>query len=864
MAIDKRPTIHSAHCEGHTSVAFSVDGRNIFTAGCDNLIRSFDASSESRTKEAKTLNCHSSPITSLVTTADYLITASEDMVVRRIDVKTFEPSQPLVHSSQNVHGLVKTDTRKHGPCKVGVLADGTIIKVADVKTKEGTILTGLPHPAISAAFDPDGKGVVALTTMGSLVRWELTSTSSFPTLIKQSAARTSDLKEPCEIAMHPTGQFLAVPASRQGHVKIIDPRTLEEIQNLPFGHDKMVSLIQWSPNGQFLATCGQDQLLTIWKVNTWTKCLVLEIPAAATSMAWSPTRNMLALATDLGGLMVFDQLLSSIHGAGKHDWATVVDLDQLSETDDIDDFMRQDAGKELDLSLEELSLEDVPVALQSSFTPGSTQMETSDWQFLTYNSVGGILANNKAVKPLYSVKFHDKEKYSDYQFSDLRRYTLASISAHGALFAMQGYLFYRPHADPDPRSTWEALLPPGEDVLAVVATPRGPIICTSRGHARFFTCLGLQYQVSTLPSPTLLSMASDQADRLLYVYHRGAEPANLRLGYSLFDLGSMQVLGRGALTLSPGAALEWVGFSQDGIPACSDSEGLVQVLANPSAVSWLPVLRIDPGQLFPFSVERGQLFCLRISSDPSWIEHPLIRQIPWQATPVITRHGSREESDFLLARLETQLESGNLPQRHLIEDRLLLSLINGACKADRQKQAIELAMMLNRLESFCFAEKIVLSHGMEDALSRIKQIHAVKASLVNENVVQDAELTEQIAMPLQQTKRHIPSVSPEPLPRKQKIKEKSSNPFAVSMKHGTRPTSDRPPKRLPAADYDDLDMPILKTPVLKTPKATILASPHVIGKNAEASPMSSNTLTPNAKRPARQVICNLPISDDSD
>lgn len=560
--------------------------------------------------------------------------------------------------------------------------------------------------------------------------------------------------------MHPTGRFLAIPSSRQGHVRILDASTLEEIRYLPSGHDKMVSLIQWSPNGQFLATCGLDQYLTIWKVNTWTKCLSLPVPETATSMAWSPTDNTLALATAKGSLVVYDQLLSSIHGVGKHDWTTVVDLDQLSETDAIDDLMRQDVDQELDLDLEELSLEETPVTLQSSFTPGSTQMETSDWQFLTYNTVGGILANSEAVKPLYSVKFHNKEKYSDYQFSDLRRYTMASISTHGALFAMQSYLFYRPHADPDPRSAWEALLPAGEDVVALAATPRGPVVCTSRGHARFFTCLGLQYHVATTPSPTLLSMASDQAERLLYVYHRGAEPANLRLGYSLFDFSTMQVLGRGTLTLSPGAALEWVGFSQDGIPACSDSEGLVQVLANPQAASWLPILRIDPGQLFPFSIEKGQLFCLRISSDPSWIEHPLIRQIPWQASPAITRHGAREESDLLLARLVTRLESGDLVQRHLIEDRLLLSLLNAACKANRQKQAVELAMMLNRIESFGFAEKIVASHGLEDALDRIKQIHAVKASFDSGPIVHDDEPMEEARLPSPALPEPLPTIAP--------------------------------------------------------------------------------------------------------
>ncbi|KAI0239120.1 DNA polymerase alpha accessory factor Mcl1 [Massospora cicadina] len=850
MAFEKAPTTHPAHCEGRTVVAFSVDGSQIFTAGCDNLVRRFEASPEARANEALTVDLHSSPITSLAVTEDYVFTGSEDMTVGKIDVVSLKPLGAVVRGSQKVFGLAQTVSKKLGACVVCILTGGVSVKLTDVDTGGGKLLTGLPHPAISAAFDSEGGALVALTTHGSLVRFDLTGASTAPVLVKHAVARSSHLQEPCEIAMHPTGRYLSVPSVRPGQVRIMDPITLEDIRALPFGHSRWVSLVRWSPNGQFLATCGPDQCLTVWKVNTWSKCLVLSTSAAITSMAWSPRHNTLALATDQGSLMVYDDLLSSAHGVGKRDWAAVADLDLLSEADGIDDLLRRDAESveesrepSMEPSGEDLPLEAAPVTLQASFTPGSTQMETSDWQFLAYNAVGGILAQSEVTKPLYSVKFHDRGRYADYQFSDLRRYTLASLSTHGALFAMQDYLFYRPHADPDPRSAWEAALPSGEEVVAAAATPRGPVVCTSRGHARFFTCLGLQYRVATLPSPTLLSLASDQGDRLLYVYHRGAEPTNLRLGYSLVDLASMRLLGSGALTLSPGSALEWIGFSQDGIPACSDSEGLVQVLADPQAAAW------------------GQVYCLRIASDPSWIEHPLIRPIPWHASPAITRHNCREEADLLLARLETRLEPENPERRHLIEDRLLLSLLNHACKADLPKQAVELATMLNRLESFTFAEKIAASHHLEDALDRIQQIRAVKASFTG---ARDAEAVMEPPNPPAQETSPVPSPerqSPALASSRNPPKDLGSNPFVVPVKHGSRAEDARPIKRF-NGDRDEGDPLTLKTPRLRTPRAALLASPNV-AKTLGGSPAASAT-TPVAKRKGSKAVCHLPISEDSD
>lgn len=550
------------------------------------------------------------------------------------------------------------------------------------------------------------------------------------------------------------------------------------------------------------------------------------------------------------------------------------------------------------------------IPLQASFTPGSTQMESFDWQFLCYSSIGGILACLDSGTPSYNVKFRDSEIYTDYAFNDLRRYSMGSLSSHGALFAMpiqephtrtgsnrppstedqRAYVFYRPHNDNDSRNRWEALLPEGEDIQTIVATVKGPVITTTTGLVRYFSCFGLQYHVAMAPSSTILSSVACE-QWLMHVYHIAAEPGKLRLGYTLIDLNSLTEENCGSLTLTPGGALEWIGFGEDGTPSCTDSEGLVQILLNPATAQahWIPVLQIHPGRLFPFGLSRGKLHCLRIAADPSWISQPICQEVGFKLPVAQMSHGNLElEEQLLVAQINTQLILGEEPSRnsvplqsqHLIEDKLILQLIHVACKANRPQQVVELSLMLNCNDSLVFAEKLAASASMTDAVNRIKEFQKLSSSKVisesNKENVND--FVETFSSDENMEDKTVPSsphnTSPSLVDSTPALKKANptisapANPFSVKVHknpHSSKNTNksvqlSTPRKRQNRVSESDEDMPS-KSPFLSARRGcSILVSPQV----SQSTPFNTSTPTvnkPSIKAPQSKVKCQLPISD---
>ncbi|KAJ9065241.1 DNA polymerase alpha accessory factor Mcl1, variant 2 [Entomophthora muscae] len=769
--------------------------RNVFTCGRDSLVRCFGANVDARAEEARTIEHHSEPVTTILATGSSLFTGSEDrsVVMFRSDSMLFQAT--VTRCTLPIRQLALQPMAEDQ--MLGVVSDELTIKLVSVATGKCHYLSGLKYPPASISFHPNGQMLVALSCHGTLASWDLSSleegsyNSHKTSLDRVGPSSRPELNEGCIIAYHPLGKMVALPAIAAGEIQLLRSPELTPYKTLSGGHSAPVKICRWTPNGQFLATAASDASLVVWRAEDWTICAALKHTATITWLDWSPTTNLLTLADENGSVTFLDAIVLK-NSFRASDWARVTysfahKLDEMfGEQDElaVSDSPSQGATPmEIDSDVDIMSDPAAPaykpmaavavVEVQPSFQPCATLVEGSAHQFLAFNNIGYITVFLTQSDPIYSVTFHNKEQLKDYSFSDARLFTIASLDPLGAMFAMHALaadtddyaddddfvipagakaqpavLFYRPHGSWDINNSWEAKLPKGEDFQTAVTTSHGPIITTTLGFVRFFSCTGIQTYMCMAPSPTMLSIATDYKELVLHVYHTSAERSQLRLAYSLYSVSAHQTIASGPLTLAPEATLEWVGFSDEGLPACSDSNGLVQVLAHPhqpERALWHPVASLDLAKHAPYGLAAGYLYCIDTSA-PSWITSPRAEQVPWKVPAMETSQGEAEVEGQLMAQwvmrdlsLNTSVSAKS--SQALVEDRLLLQLFKKACQDGTSlRYSLELAALLNRPSSLQSAIKIANSLNHPTLSERLERLIQVTPATITMLTTPDASL----------------------------------------------------------------------------------------------------------------------------
>lgn len=799
MELSSPPQTYYAHSEGQTILTFSKDGRKIFTAGSDCLIRCFDAVSDSRSKDVHTIEHHSEPVTSLVTTKDSLLTGSEDTTVIKNDIHApysvlykylacttairqlaVQPPQPGLRSNDKPFLAIACDRELE--IRLTILGTNLLIK-----------LVGLRHPAVSIAFHPDGKTLMALSNQGALILWDVSSadrnTDSVRKPFLHSEERLARCSRPdkddtsCPIAYHPLGKFVAVAGFQAGEVLLVSSLDLTVARTLSQGHQQPVCACAWTPNGQFLAAASHDKQLGIWRVNDWSLCLSVKNESCLTYLAWSPTHNILAAGNEDGSLVVFEDILNSSHGLSQADWAyipyTVADNESVTngtngtngtypsnvltlKAKEVPSSLLSPASRSAQAStkpaidstlispkIPELpELDDLPPP-QTRFQPGAFQNLDAFHVLLAACKIGTLMLSQEDGF-MYSVKFRDFG-LTDYSFQSDKKYTVGTLNRYGILLAKpalsesntfsssdglerRAQLFYRPHGTYESKDAWEVVLNEDEDIQTVTITSLGPLVTTSLGYVRHFSTGGIQVGVFMAPSSSLVASACH--DHIVFhAYHLNKELGRLRLGYSIYNVRSKATVTQGSITLSPSANLTWIGFTEEGLPSLSDSQGLVQILTPlTEKAAWRPVSKLNPKLHFPISLRRDIVDCIKLEFD--WVLKLNDVTVDWTISSADTLFDQPEiESQYLMSRLSRDLDSHllkeedldptDLLRRNMIEDKLLLRLLYKACQSDHPKQAIETVQRLNSLESFDYAEQIALRTKHLDV---VRQIHDIRKS----------------------------------------------------------------------------------------------------------------------------------------
>lgn len=123
------------------------------------------------------------------------------------------------------------------------------------------------------------------------------------------------------------------PNNEQVHIMKFDGKTFTKIHELN-EHGSRVTGLDWAPNSNRIATCGEDRNAYVWNLegNEWKPTLViLRINRAATCVKWSPKEDKFAVGSG-------SRLISICYFESENDWwvskhikkpirSTVVSLD---------------------------------------------------------------------------------------------------------------------------------------------------------------------------------------------------------------------------------------------------------------------------------------------------------------------------------------------------------------------------------------------------------------------------------------------------------------------------------------------------------------------------------------------------------
>lgn len=241
MKITGDPIIIKAHDSHIPAVKFSPDGKTLFSAGMDNLVKLWSVPDW---EHIGTLSGHEKSVNVLNMTTDgnWLFTASSDKTVRKWNLK-----------------------------------EGTELTQLDVKGKSALLS---PDEGYLAVMDNPWLKIVNLEMDESVQRFK-----PFP-------------KRTTAIAFSMESHNLAV-GGQGDDILIYDYREIKLVHTIAGAHKGYVLSLSCSPDGKLLVSTGYEKRLCFWDTNTWE--LLGEISLknqGVQSLAFSSSGRCLAVASD--------------------------------------------------------------------------------------------------------------------------------------------------------------------------------------------------------------------------------------------------------------------------------------------------------------------------------------------------------------------------------------------------------------------------------------------------------------------------------------------------------------------------------------------------------------------------------------
>uniref|UniRef100_T1GXD4 Uncharacterized protein n=1 Tax=Megaselia scalaris TaxID=36166 RepID=T1GXD4_MEGSC len=135
---------------------------------------------------------------------------------------------------------------------------------------------------------------------------------------------------------------------------------------------------------------------------------------------------------------------------------------------------------------------------------------------------------------------------------------------------------------------WNISLPDCEGVVALTATTKYIAVGTDNRFVRFYSVMGTQREVISVPGP-IICMAGHK-DKVMIAYHSAPANEDQHISIMFVQIFGLNIKCREArLPLPPGRTMSWMGYSTDcGTPVFYDNMGLLQMYSM-KGNCWYPM-----------------------------------------------------------------------------------------------------------------------------------------------------------------------------------------------------------------------------------------------------------------------------------
>jgi len=410
---------------------------------------------------------------------------------------------------------------------------------------------------------------------------------------------------------------------------------------------------------------------------------------------------------------------------------------------------------------------------QEAFQPGSTPLltssgGTSNKKYLAFNMLGSIysIRHDDELFTLH-VEYHDRSVLRPYSFSNNRNYSMASLCEHGAVFACEGNkendlkstLYFKPVETWATKSDWYLELDDDENVKAVALTNKGIVAATDKKYLRFFTFSGFPQQILSIKGKIVSITGCSTSHQFFIVYHSGnVFNGDQSLEYMLYDADNFKVIKKDELPISQNSTLEWIGFTEYGIPATYDSEGVGRILVKHLDYQWIPVIdtsnlnknkdedfitnQLSETKYWAVGMTEKHLLCVILKGSDHYLQFqkPIVSEINLQVPflQLETQDGMLEERIFRTKLfmnikhdknnevIDDDVEDPKYAKENLELDKLLLTLIMNACKEGNIQRALDLTSSLRLIASVEKAVLIAIRFHLSSLAERIQLIQEAK------------------------------------------------------------------------------------------------------------------------------------------
>ena len=332
--------IHTLQAHGPVmSVAFSPDGHRLAAAiAIPGEVKVWDATIG---QVILTLKGHTGMVTSVAFSPDGLLaSASNDQTVKVWDVATGR----LIHTLKGHHGKVNSVAfSPDGRRLASASLDQTVQLWNPAKGQETRTLKGHTARVMSVGFSPNSRRLASASEDRTIKVWDIATGRVIRTLKgysdpmgkiafglggrlltcmdRQGRVKTWDVetgKEDDRLGAAPDALNVAVSPDRKrvasanlgesGTVLVQwnilpHPQVIHTLR----GHSGVVNSVAYSPDGQRLASCSDDQTVKVWDTATGLETLTLTGHVGSVEcVVFSPDGHLLASASEDGTVKVWD------------------------------------------------------------------------------------------------------------------------------------------------------------------------------------------------------------------------------------------------------------------------------------------------------------------------------------------------------------------------------------------------------------------------------------------------------------------------------------------------------------------------------------------------------------------------------